>query len=76
LAESSSGSNAERRFLEFGDVHHTVDATRVLNPNLFGASSYIVERLPVGRFEPGLDLPQLEACFFARAFRKCQQIVV
>lgn len=63
-------------FPEFGDVHHSVDATGVLDPNLFGAGTHSVERLPVGRFEPGLDLAQLEARFPARTFRKCQQIVV
>jgi hypothetical protein len=52
-------------FLKFGDVHHAVDAARVFNANLFSARTHIVERLPVGRLKPGLDLPELEPCFLA-----------
>jgi hypothetical protein len=40
------------------------------------AATHIVERLPVGRLKPGLDLPQLEARFLPGVFWECQQIVV
>ena len=63
-------------FLELGDVHHAVDAARVPDANLSCTGTHIVERLPVGRIKPGLDLPQLEARFLAGVFWECQQIVV
>ena len=63
-------------FLELGDIHHAVDATRIPDANFFCAGAHIVERLPVGRLKPGLDLPQLEARFLPGVCRECQQIVV
>src|SRR6202035_284171 len=33
-------------FLEPGDIHHAVDATRVPDANLSGTGTHIVERLP------------------------------
>jgi hypothetical protein len=62
--------------LELGDIHHAVDAVRVADANFSCTGSHIVERLPVGRLKPGLDLSQLEACFLAGIFWECQQIVV
>jgi len=63
-------------FLEFGDVHHTVDAARVADANLSCAGAHVVERLRVGRLKPGLDLPQLETCFLPGVLWECQQIVI
>jgi hypothetical protein len=63
-------------FVELGDVHHTVDAGCVPDANLSCTGAHIVERLPVGRLKPGLDLSQLEACFLAGVFWERQQIVV
>jgi hypothetical protein len=63
-------------FLELGDVHHAVNTACLPNPNLPRARTYLVERLPVGRLKPGLDLPQLEARFLPGVFGECQQIVV
>jgi len=54
--------------LELGDIHHTVDAARVPDANLPCTGTRIVEWLPVGRLEPGLDLPQLEARFLPGVF--------
>ena len=62
--------------LKFGDVHHAVDATRVLDADFFRAGTHTVERLPVGRLKPGLDLPQLEACFLPGILPRCPQVVV
>ena len=55
-------------FLELGDAHPTVDAARIPDANCSCTGAHIVERLPVGRHKPGLDLPQLEAGFLAGAF--------
>ncbi len=63
-------------FLEFSDIHHSVNATCVIDPNLSGTSSRIVERLPAGWLEPCLHLPQLETCFLTGLFGKCQKIFV
>jgi hypothetical protein len=63
-------------FLKPGDVHHAVDTARVADANLACTGTHIVERLPVVRLKPGLDLPQLEARFLAGVFWECQQIVV
>jgi hypothetical protein len=63
-------------FLELGDVHYAVDAACVPDANLSCPGTHIVERFPVAWIKPGLDLPQLEARFFAGIFWECQQIVV
>ncbi len=58
-------------FLELGDVHHTVNTACLPDPNLPRARTYLVERLPVGRLNPGLDLPQLETRFLPGVFWEC-----
>ena len=62
-------------FVKLGDIHHAVDATRVPDANFFCTGTHFVERLPVGRLKPGLDLSQLKACFLAGVFGEYQQIV-
>jgi hypothetical protein len=62
--------------LELGDVDHTVDAACVPDANLSCTSTHFVERLPVGRLKPGLDLPQLEARFLPGVFWECQPVQV
>ena len=54
-------------FFELGDVHHAVDAARILDADLFSAGANNIERPPVYRIKANLDPPQLEACFVAVA---------
>jgi hypothetical protein len=63
-------------FLELGDVHHAVNTACLPDANFPRARAYFVERLPVGRLKPGLDLPQLEVRFLSGVFWECRQIVV
>ena len=63
-------------FLELGEVHHTKGPARVPDANLLCTGAHIIERLPVSRLKPGLDLPQLEARFLPGVFGECQQIII
>src|ERR1035441_9322928 len=57
-------------FIELRDVHHTINSARVPDSNLSCTGAHIVERLPVGRLKPGLDLPQ-RICFSSSIQSPC-----
>jgi hypothetical protein len=63
-------------FIELSDVHHTINCARVPDSNLSRTGAHLVERLPVGRLKPSLDLPQLETRFLPGVFWESQQIVI
>lgn len=48
----------------------------VPDSNLSSTGTHIVERFPVGRLKPGLDLPQLKPRFLPGISWECQQIVL
>ena len=60
-------------FLKLGDVHYAINAARVSDTNLPRTGTHIVERLPVGRIKPGLDLPQLEARLLREYFANARR---
>ena len=48
---------------EFGDVHDSIDAVLIANPDLPHARPDCIHRLPVIGVKTLLDLEELEACF-------------
>ena len=45
------------RFFKFSDIHDAIGATAVFDADLFRADAHFIEWLPVGRLQPGLNLP-------------------
>jgi len=64
------------RFFELGHEHDAKDAACIPDADLSRPTAYLNEGLPVCRFEPGLNPPQLKAGFPPGTWRKGQQIVV
>jgi hypothetical protein len=64
------------RVLKLGHEHHAKDAFGVTDANLPRAGTDLIKWLPVRGVKAGLNSAKLESSFFARCFRKGEEIIV